>query len=139
MRYFFLLFMLGSLSGFAQQNDGITLKGNKLILTEVPPIWPGCEAGDVNAKNSCFGENLKVHLRETFTYPKSFIPNKIKEQMLVTFNIDVTGKAVIKNVVGGTIALQDEAIRTIAQIPLCVPAKMAGKPREMKFTVPFAF
>ena len=46
----------------------------------------------------------------------------------------------VKNVSGGSKALQDEAKRNIMAIPkMAKPGMMGGKPRTIKFTVPFTF
>ena len=60
--------------------------------------------------------------------------------MIVEFIINEQGLVEVKNVSGGSKALQDEAKRNIMAIPkMAKPGMMGGKARPIKFTVPFTF
>ena len=54
--------------------------------------------------------------------------------------ITETGTVDIKSVTGGTASLQEEAKRNIMLIPkMAKPGMLAGKPKAIKYTVPFNF
>lgn len=115
--------------------DGISMKGNTLTMSENPPTWPGCE-GSRSQRSNCFNQNLAKHVVKGFKFPKG---HKRGTKVTVAFVIDKTGKAVVKKVSGGNKALQDEVRRQIASLPQMKPGHIGGKPKEIQYTMPFTF
>jgi protein TonB len=124
---------------FAQEEWGDVEK-NVVTLKEIPPVWPGCEEGSVAQRDQCFNTQLATHIAKNFKYPAKEYQSKIEGKVIVDFIINEQGLVEVKNVTGGTPALQAEAKRNILAIPkMSQPGMMGGKPRAIKFKVPFNF
>lgn len=133
------LFLISAVS-FAQQKgtlkqNGISVKGNTLTMSEVPPTWPGC-TGSITQKKNCFNQKLANHVVKGFKFPKG---HKSGTKVTVTFVIDKNGDAVVKKIAGGPKPLQDEVRRQIGTLPKMKPGHMGGTPREIQYTMPFTF
>ena len=133
-----ILAFLVSTSFFAQEEWG-DLQKNKLTLKEIAPVWPGCEGNDPAVRDECFNKKLSAHIRSNFRYPAKEYKENIQGRVVVEFNIDEAGLVDIQKVSGATKGLQDEAKRIILAIPKMKPGMLAGKPRAIKYTVPFNF
>ena len=114
------------------------MKGNTLTVREIPPVWPGC-SGTETQKKTCFSQQLAKHIGQNFKFPKGYKPGSVKEKVIVKFVINTEGKPEIKSVTGGTKVLQEEAKRNIMLIPQMTPGNAGGKPKAIKYTVPFTF
>ena len=126
------------MASFSYAQNGVAMKGNTLTIREIPPVWPGC-SGSETQKKSCFSQQLAKHIGQNFKFPKGYKPGSVKEKVVVKFVINTEGKPEIKSVTGGTKVLQDEAKRNIMLIPQMTPGNAGGKPRAIKYTVPFTF
>lgn len=133
-----LIIALLCLSATAFAQEGVSMKGNTLTVSEVPPVWPGC-SGSKAQKKSCFNQNLAKHISTNFKFPKGYKPGSVKEKVIVKFVINTNGKPEIKSVSGGTKELQEEAKRNILLIPQMKPGQAGGKPKAIKYTIPFTF
>ncbi|MAN59088.1 MAG: energy transducer TonB [Flavobacteriaceae bacterium] len=134
-----IFFALLSTSVFAQEDWGKVDK-NVLTLKEIAPIWPGCEKGSANERDNCFNSQLANHIAKNFKYPAKEYRNKVEGKVIVDFIINEEGMVEVRDVSGGTPALQAEAKRNILAIPKMVkPGMMGGKPRTIKYKVPFNF
>lgn len=129
-----LLFTAGI--GFAQ--EGVSVNGNSITITEVPPVWPGCD-GSVEERKACFNKKLVNHVVSNFKFPAGYKKGTVKEPVVVQFAINTEGKPEILKVSGGTKALQEEAKRNILAIPTMKPGHAGGQPRAIKYTMPFTF
>ena len=137
MRIFLVLALLTlSASGFAQ--EGVTVSGNAISIREIPPVWPGC-TGSESEKKACFKKQLVNHVISNFKFPKGYKKGTVKEPVIVDFVINEEGKPQILGVKGGTKALQEEAKRNIMAIPQMKPGMAGGKPRAIKYSMPFTF
>ncbi|MCW8980358.1 MULTISPECIES: energy transducer TonB [Altibacter] len=124
---------------FAQEEWG-NIQKNTVTLSEIPPIWPGCESGSVTVRKNCFNQKLAQHISKNFKYPAEEYKNNVEGKVIVEFIVNEKGIVEVKNVSGGTPALQAEAKRNILAIPkMTKPGMMGGKPRAIKYTVPFTF
>ncbi|HLT49103.1 energy transducer TonB [Aequorivita nionensis] len=131
--------ILFSTTIFAQEEWG-NVVANKVTLKEIPPVWPGCEAGDVAQRDKCFDEKLTSHIIKNFRYPPEAYKKNDQGKVIVEFIINEKGLVEIKKVSGGSKELQEEAKRNIMSIPkMSKPGMLAGKPRAISFTVPFNF
>lgn len=88
----------------------------------------------------CGYEKLYEYLRENCNYPDSLKDKQITGAVLVQFTINKSGRAegigVVKRLHP---ALDKEAIRVVAQMPLWTPALMGGKPIDTKLILPLTF
>ena len=57
----------------------------------------------------------------------------------MSFVVNKEGNIEITQVKGGRASLQEEAKRNIMAIPKMKPGSLNGKPRAIKYTVPFNF
>ena len=122
-------------AGTVVAQEGVNVSKNTLSTRETPPIWPGCE----EASKACFKEQLTLHLKEHYKFPKDASGNYIRGKAVVSFVINKEGKPVIKKVEGPKKELNEEAKRIILAIPQMTPGQLAGKPTEVSYKVPFTF
>ena len=134
-----VLAVLISTSVFSQEREWGDLEKNELTLNEIAPIWPGCEKGNAKTRDECFNKNLSAHIRSNFRYPAKEYNENIQGMVTVEFNINEKGGVDILKVSGPSKGLKDEAKRIILALPTMKPGMLAGKPRAIKYTVPFNF
>ena len=83
---------------------------------------------------------MAKHIAQNFKYPAESYKKNEQGKVIVEFIINEQGIVEVKSVSGGTKALQEEAKRNIMAIPkMTKPGMMGGKPRSIKFIVPFTF
>ena len=134
----FLIIALLAFFGNTYAQEGITVSGNAISIREVPPVWPGCSGSDAD-KKACFKKQLVNHVVTNFKFPEGYKKGTVKEQVIVDFVINEEGKPQILGVKGGTKPLQEEAKRNIMAIPQMTPGQAGGKPRAIKYSMPFTF
>lgn len=134
-----ILFMLMLAPGLvAAQYDKVS--GNKVTMREVPPLWPGCEEGDIQAMNACFTKKLIQHVSKQFWYPEEALKKNEQGVVTVEFFINADRKAEIISIEGGTKLLQESARKNILSIPeMEKPSMLNGKPHKLVYTVPFTY
>lgn len=113
------------------------VKGNSVSSKEVPPVWPGCE--EAASTSNCFNQMLAKHIQQNFNFPKDYTSEDKGSKVLVSFVVNKEGNIEITQVKGGRASLQEEAKRNIMAIPKMKPGSLNGKPRAIKYTVPFNF
>ncbi len=133
-----ILSLLLSTISVAQEEWG-DVKSNVVTLNEIAPIWPGCEGNNVSKRDACFDKKLTQHIIKNYRYPASEYKKNIQGKVTVVFNINEKGLVEIKSVTGGSKGLQAEAKRNIMSIPKMTPGMYGGKPKAIKYTVPFNF
>lgn len=134
-----IVVILSSLNSISQEEWG-DVKGNKVTLKEIGPVWPGCEKGSAAQRSDCFNTKLAQHVSKNFKYPAEAYKKNEQGRVLVDFIINEKGIVEVQKVSGGTKALQEEAKRNILAIPkMAKPGMLGGKPRTIHFTVPFNF
>lgn len=133
-----ILCLLLCATNFAQEDWGDVNK-NTLTLKEIAPIWKGCEAGSAASRDACFDKMLMQHIIKNFKYPASEYKNNVQGRVVVDFIINTEGLVEVQGVTGGNKGLQDEAKRNISAIPKMKPGMLGGKPKAIKYTVPFNF
>ena len=141
MKYILILTVMAfsSTSLFSQEEWG-TVQKNKVTISEVAPIWPGCEEGSAQERDDCFNKQLATHIAQNFKYPPEAYKKNEQGRVLVDFIINEKGIVEIKKVSGGTKLLQEEAKRNILSLPkMAAPGMMAGKPKSIHYTVPITF
>lgn len=133
----FCVLLLLPVLASAQKDE---IDGNKLTMREIPPLWPGCEEGDIQAMNACFTRNLIKHVSAQFWYPEEALKNNEEGVVTVEFFINADRKAEIISVEGGTKLLQESARKNILSIPeMAKPSMLNGKPHKLVYTVPFTY
>lgn len=136
---FILSLLFISVSVHAQENpEWGDVEKNVVTMTEVPPTWPGC-SGNKSQKTTCFRSKLNNHIATNFKYPLEAYKKNVEGRVVVEFVINAKGLPEIQKISGGTKILQEEARRNIMLIPQMKPGMLAGKPRAIKYTVPFNF
>ncbi|WP_031426312.1 energy transducer TonB [Flavimarina sp. Hel_I_48] len=131
-----LLFLTFTATTFAQ--DGVSVNGGTMVIKDIAPVWPGCD-GSIAKKKACFKQKLAQHIGKNFRFPEGYTPGSVKEKVVVSFVINEKGAPEILEVKGGTAALQNEAKRNILSIPHMTPGQANGKPKAIKYKVPFTF
>ena len=135
---FIVLTLLFTTSLFAQEWGKVDK--NKITMSEIAPIWPGCEGDDATKRDACFDKKLVQHITKNFKYPAAEYKKNIQGRVVVDFIINEKGEVEVKKVSGATAGLQAEAKRNILCIPKMVkPGMLGGKPRAIKYSVPFNF
>jgi len=131
------LFVSTSLLAQAEWGD---MEKNKLTLKELAPVWPGCEKGNATQRQTCFKQKLGQHIASNFKYPAEAYKNNEQGKVIVSFIVNEKGLPEIKEVTGGSASLRAEAKRNILAMPKMIkPGMMGGKPRAIKYSVPFTF
>ena len=75
-----ILFILFQLVTYAQ--EVVYTKIEDKDITEIPPVFPGCEEIAHSQKMNCFQKKINEHIVQNFNYPKEalrggFAPKKI--------------------------------------------------------------
>jgi len=136
---YILLFVLLSPQLVAQEAWGNVDK-NTVSMSELPPVWPGCEGkSSVKEMSNCFNQKLAQHIAKNFKYPAAEYNANIQGRVVVSFIVNEAGKVEVNSVTGGNEGLQNEAKRNILQMPEVLPGMLAGKPRAISYKVPFTF
>lgn len=134
----FILSLCITTLGYSQEWGNINK--NNVTMKEVAPTWPGCESKSGAGKDACFRQKLAQHIGKNFKYPVEAWKNNEQGKVIVEFMITEKGDVDVKNISGGTKSLQEEAKRNIMLIPkMAKPGMIAGKPKAIKYTVPFNF
>lgn len=135
-----LLFVLVLTTTLSFSQEWGTVDKNTVTMKEIAPTWPGCEAKSGAGIDACFKQKLSQHVSENFKYPAEAYKKNEQGKVTVEFFITEDGTVDIKSVSGGSKSLQEEARRNISLIPkMKKPGMLAGKPRAIKYTVPFNF
>lgn len=139
MKNLLIVFTLVCTSTLFAQEEWGDVRHNEMTLKEIAPIWPGCEGGTVPERTACFENKLIQHIVKNFRYPATEYKKNIQGEVLVEFWINEKGLVEIERVSGGNAGLQAEAERNIKAIPKMKPGMLAGKPRAIRYEVPFNF
>lgn len=131
----FIIFLIFSTFSFGQV---ASLDGDTVTMRGTAPVWPGCQ-GTESEKETCFDHKLTLHISNNFDFSNGYTSEDKGTQVLVIFVINEQGMPEIKNISGGSKALQAEAKRVILLIPKMKPGMLVGRPTETEYTVPFNF
>ncbi|SRR5690554_4182317 len=132
------LILFSSTAVFSQEWGSV--QKNELTLKEIAPIWPGCESGSATDRDDCFNQKLATHISKNFRYPADAYKENEEGRVVVDFIVNEQGVIEVTKTSGGSSSLQEEAKRNILSIPKMVkPGMVGGKPKAIKYTVPFTF
>jgi protein TonB len=136
--FIFSLILFSTTTVFSQEWGSVNK--NEVTMKEIAPIWPGCESGSVAERDDCFNKKLAAHISKNFKYPADAYKKNEQGRVLVDFIVNEKGIIEVTKTSGGSISLQNEAKRNILSIPKMVkPGMLGGKPKAIKYTVPFTF
>ena len=122
----FISCLLITTIGFSQEKEWGSVKGNKLTLKEIAPVWPGCEGKSGSAIDACFKQKLAQHIGKNFKYPTHAYKKNEQGRVIVEFLITEQGTVDIKNVSGASKILREEAKRNILSIPIMAKSGIDG-------------
>jgi len=111
-------------------NEKIEMDKNGVYArAEVMPSYPGGEG------------SLEKFVEDNLQYPQEAIDNGVEGRVLVTFDVDETGKiyrpAIASEKIG--YGLEEEALKIVKAMPQWNPGKLKGKNVKTKFTLPIIY
>ncbi|MEP6845489.1 MAG: energy transducer TonB [Panacibacter sp.] len=96
---------------------------------EIMPSYPG-------------GENaLEKFVEDNLQYPQEAIDNNVEGKIMISFDVDETGKIYRPMVVSSKLGygLEEAALKVVKEMPQWNPGKMKGKNVKTKFTLPIVY
>ena len=132
-----ILFILFQLVTYAQ--EVVYTKIEDKDITEIPPVFPGCEEIAHSQKMNYIQKKINEHIVQNFNYPKEALKKNIQGRVNVTFLINKEGIISDVSAKGGHPLLQKEAIRIISLLPKMTPGKQKETSVISSHTVPISF
>lgn len=136
MKNLFLLIILFFFTVVSQAQEGVKVDDNTISTKEIAPVWPGCEKSKLSSKD-CFNQQMNIHLKQHFKYPKDSKGNIIKGATTVAFTIDEKGAVTKVTAEGPAKKINEEVIRVLKLIPKMEPGKRGGRPVPIKHKMAF--
>src|SRR5436190_12666690 len=98
-------------------------------MAEVSPVYPGGQAA------------LKSYINDHIEYPQSAIDNNSEGTVDVQFVVDENGKVTDAKAIGSQLNndLQNEAVRTVSNMPKWTPGKVKGKNVKTRVVLPITY
>lgn len=124
--------LLVSLMSNAQEN--VKTEGNTVTVTEIAPVWPGCE--NEENKDNCFNSKFLDHVKTTYKYPRKDSGDFIRGKATIKMHIDENGIAKIDKIETKDPKIKSAVQKMLAELPKMTPGKKAGKPVSIKYTIP---
>ena len=114
------------------------MKGGKI---DEFPVFPGCEAVPNEERFECFNKRMQRHVRRVFRYPERDLAQGNEGKVYVQFRINEFGEIdqIQYRGQGTSESLDAEAFRIINKLPQMKPAKIAGKPVRVTYSIPIYF
>ena len=108
---------------------------------DVVPLFGKCKLLKSNEANSCFQEQMMLHIQKNLKYPHEAVLKKIQGNVWVRFVIDDEGNVTNLKTLSPKkqVLLTQEAERVIAKLPIFTPAKRKGKNVMVKYGFPINF
>lgn len=96
---------------------------------EIMPSFPGGQ------------QSLEKFVEDNLQYPQEALDNGIEGKVMISFDVDETGKIYRPSVVSPKIGygLEEEALKVVKAMPQWNPGKMKGKNVKTKFTLPVTY
>lgn len=101
------------------------------------PVFPGCE--NAEDKKACFTENIMLHIKKNFNYPKEAQEKGIQGKVNMVFIIGADGTIKDIRTKGPDPLLEEEAKRIVGRLPLMEPGKHQGQAVDVPFSIPITF
>lgn len=98
-------------------------------VAEVNPVYPGGR------------DALQSYINQNIEYPQSAIDNNSEGTVDVQFVVDENGKVTDVKAIGSQLSndLQNEAVRTVSNMPKWTPGSVKGKNVKTKVVLPITF
>ncbi|CAN5515122.1 hypothetical protein BH10BAC2_BH10BAC2_41670 [soil metagenome] len=96
---------------------------------EVMPAYPGGQ------------RSLEKFVEDNLQYPQDALDNGIEGRVVISFDVDETGKIYRPMIVSDKLGhgLEDEALRVVKAMPQWNPGKIKGQNVKTKFTLPIVY
>ncbi|PTM11462.1 MAG: energy transducer TonB [Bacteroidetes bacterium] len=109
-------------------------------VIENVPVFPGCEAGNNDAKRACMSEKITAFVQKKFnTDLAGDLGLTGRQRISVVFKIDKTGSIVGVRSRAPHPSLEKEAERVINLLPKMKPGKQRGKAVIVPYSLPILF
>ncbi|WP_417885894.1 energy transducer TonB [Zunongwangia sp.] len=128
----FISCFLTTINNYGQEN--VKVEGNSITISEVAPVWPGCEE-EAN-KIDCFNKNFLNHVKTKYKYPRKNSGDFIRGKAVIKMHIDTTGVARIDGISTKEPKIKEALTNMLVKLPKMTPGKKAGKPVSIKYTIP---
>jgi protein TonB len=104
-------------------------KNGVYARAEVMPSYPGGQ------------QSLEKFVEDNLQYPQEALDNGIEGRVMISFDVDETGKIYRPMVISPKIGygLEEEALKVVKAMPQWNPGKMKGKNVKTKFTLPIIY
>jgi len=104
-------------------------KNGVYARAEVMPSYPGGQ------------QSLEKFVEDNLQYPQGAIDNGIEGKVLISFDVDETGKIYRPMIISEKLGygLEEEALKIVKAMPQWNPGKMKGKNVKTKFTLPISY
>ena len=133
-------------SVYSQSNEIMGGSKNPIDTIDVPfaviedvPVFPGCEGIPNSEMRYCFQQQMNVHIRKHFKYPKKSYRQKVQGRVYINFIIGVDGRITNIKARGPNEDLEQEAIRIIKLLPKMTPGYSNGVAVRVPFSIPITF
>ncbi|MDT0648787.1 energy transducer TonB [Autumnicola edwardsiae] len=108
----------------------------KLNDSEIPPVFPKCEAVDFQQRSNCFRLALKRFLVENMEIPQVVKENNFSGTVVVLFEVTKEGEFHVLYIDAAYNELKEEVVKVFDALPKIKPATYNGKPTYMQFRMP---
>lgn len=108
----------------------------KNLDLQILPTFKGCE--NFKDKLYCFNEQMNLHIKKHFKYPKEAADKGIQGKVSIQFTIDEFGNITEIKTRGPEILI-DEAYRIVKLLPKFEPGYKNGIPVRVKYGLPITF
>ncbi|WP_452226650.1 energy transducer TonB [Lacinutrix cladophorae] len=126
MKKFILLLLLLPYVTFSQEDS----------FFEKPPVFPNCEASEIENLQNCFDANVLNHIYNTFKTPENVSEEKYSGEVVVLFEVDKEGAFKVVYVDAMYEELKKEATRVFEALPKIKPGTYNGKPTFKQYSIP---
>lgn len=116
----------------------ITFAQNTSNAFEKFPVFPSCNQVEINALETCFYNELRGIVYNTFKTPEIVASENYSGNINIFFEVNTSGNFKVLYVDAIYDELKKEAKRTFESIPQITPATYNGNPAYVQFTMPIA-
>jgi TonB family protein len=122
--------------GQAQQAE----KTKLLVDIDEVPAMPGCASLSGEERSNCSNQKLFQYIGDNLKYPEAAKKAGVEGEVHLSFTITTDGAIVDAKILKGLgYGCDEELLRIINAMPRWSPARKAGKPAEVSYTLPVKF
>ncbi|MAG86989.1 energy transducer TonB [Zunongwangia profunda] len=131
-----LLFTICLLVSFIScGQEHVKTEGNTVTVSEIAPVWPGCES-PTNDQDNCFRKKFLELVKTTYKYPRKENGDFIRGKATIKMHIDEKGVAQIDKIETKEPEIKVALEKMLKELPKMTPGKRAGKSISIKYTIP---